>query len=54
MTENDLDDINTAFNTKHCIMMLKIKTNSTIDIFMSKVSADFNLSVSHVFSLLHL
>ena len=54
MIENDLDDINTAFNIKHHIMMFKIKTNLIINIFMLKVSADFNLSVNHVFSLLHL
>ena len=53
MTENDLNDINTAFNIKCYIMMFKIKANLTINIFMLRVSADFNFNVNHVFSLFH-
>ena len=53
MTENSLDDINAAFDTKHCVMIFKIKMNLIINIFMSEVSANFNLSVNHVFSLFH-
>ena len=54
MIKNDLDDINAAFDIKCHVMMLKIKVNSAINIFMLKVSADSNLSVNHVFSLFHL
>ena len=53
MIENDFNDINTAFNIKYCVMILKIKADSTIDISMLRVSANFNFSVSHAFSLLH-
>ena len=54
MTENSLNDINTAFNTKCYIMTFKIKVNSAINIFMLRVSANFNFNVNHVFSLFHL
>ena len=53
MIKNDFNDINTAFNTKCCVIMFKIKMNSAINIFMLRVSANFNLSVNHVFSLFH-
>ena len=53
MIENDFDDINTASDTKHHIMMLKIKADSATNISMLKISADFNSNVSHVFPLLH-
>ena len=53
MTENSLDDINAAFNIKCYVIMFKIKMSSTINIFMLKVFADFNLNVNYVFSLFH-
>ena len=53
MIKNNLNDINTAFNTKHYIMTFKIKADSAIDIFMSEVFANSNLNVNHVFPLFH-
>ena len=53
MTENDFNDINVISDTKCCIMMFKIKMNSITDIFMLKVSTDFNFSVNYAFSLFY-
>ena len=53
MTENSFNDINAAFNTKHYIIMFKIKANSVINIFMSEVFIDFNLNVNYAFFLFH-
>ena len=53
ITENNLDDINAASDIECCIMTFKIKTDSVTDIFMLRISANFNFSVNHAFSLLH-